>query len=43
MASIYGETKEEANFGGIFGKCLTSWGGGGGKIFYLGSDWFVLG
>jgi hypothetical protein len=41
MASIYGETKEEANFGGIFGKCLTSWGGG--KIFYLGSDWFVLG
>jgi hypothetical protein len=35
MASIYGETKEEANFGKSFGKCLTSRGGGGVKYFFI--------
>ena len=34
---------EEANFGKFFWKMFDKLGGGGGKIFYLGSDWFVLG
>jgi hypothetical protein len=35
MASIYGETKKEANFGKFFGKCLTSGGGGGGENIFI--------